>query len=96
MRLDTILITAGLFVAFIPGVLFKLGQGWAGLGIHGVLFAVVAHWVMRMYHQYVIYREGFGNFGPTCPNGYVMDASKVCRPVGHQTEPVNTGFRPMV
>jgi hypothetical protein len=94
MRPDSILITAILFVAFIPGVLLKLGSGWGGLLIHGLLFAVVAHYAMRYYHRYIIFREGFGNFGPTCPNGYVLGGDQVCRPTGQQTGQVNTGFRP--
>ncbi len=93
MRIDSILITVALFIAFIPGVAFKLGTGWSGLAIHGVLFAVVLHWAMKNYHRYVVYREGFGNYGPTCPNGYSMQGDGVCVPSGHATQPVNTGFR---
>ena len=69
MRIDSLLITVALFIAFIPGVAFKLGQGWT------------------------VYREGFGNYGPTCPNGYTMQGDGVCVPAGHPTQPVNTGFR---
>lgn len=97
MRFDAILITAALFYAFIPGVLVTLpprGSHKTVLLVHAVLFALVAHVVLKFYHRYIIFREGFGNFGPTCPNGYLMDEKQVCRPVGHQTAPVNTGFRP--
>ena len=94
MRIDSILLTAGLYVAFIPGVILKLGSGWTGIIIHAILFALVAHHVMKYYHRYVIFREGFGNFGPTCPNGWMMDANGVCRSAGQQTQLVNTGFRP--
>lgn len=93
MRIDSLLITAALFVAFIPGVVVKLGNGWTSLAIHGVLFALVLHPVMRYYHRYVVYREGFGNYGPTCPNGYMMQGDGVCVPTGHATQAVNTGFR---
>lgn len=93
MRIDSILITAALFVAFIPGVAFKLGTGWTSLAIHGVLFAGVLHWAMKYYHRYVVFREGFGNYGPTCPNGYMMKGDGVCVPTGHGTQAVNTGFR---
>ncbi len=93
MRVDTILLTTVLFVASIPGVVVKLGSGWTGLFIHGVIFSVLLHVGMRAYHRYVIVREGFGNYGPTCPNGYQMGADQVCRPTGHATASVNTGFR---
>lgn len=99
MRFDAILITAVLFYALVPGVLITLpprGSRNTVLLVHALVFAVVAHLVLRFYHRYIIFREGFGNFGPTCPNGYMMDDKQVCRPTGRQTQQVNTGFRPTI
>jgi hypothetical protein len=95
-RIGGILIAVALFVAFVPGVLITLpknGSKWSVLLVHGVLFAIVTHYVMQYYHRHIVFREGFGNYGPTCPNGYVMGDDSVCRPTGQQTEPVNTGFQ---
>lgn len=75
-----VLMTAVLFAAFIPGVLFRLpphSSRWVVLAVHGVLFVVVLGFASRL--------EGFGNYGPTCPNGYSMTASGDCVPTGHAT-----------
>ena len=86
MDLISLVLSALLFAAFVPGVLVTLPKGESKmivLGVHGVLFAVVAHFVMHYYWRYV--REQYGNYGPTCPNGYVMTADKSCVPAGHAT-----------
>ena len=95
-RVGGILIAAALFVAFVPGVLVTLPKGgskWTILLVHGILFAIVTHYAMKYYHRNVVFREGFGNYGPTCPNGHVMGEDSVCRPVGYPTASASTGFR---
>ena len=84
-RLDTLLLAAALFVAFIPGVVTTLPSKssgkWTVLVVHGVLFALVTHAVMKYYHKYVIFREGFGNYGPSCPPSHYMDEKdQTCHP----------------
>jgi predicted nucleic acid-binding Zn ribbon protein len=96
-RVGAILLSTVLFIAFVPGVLVKLPPKagvWTTLLVHGLLFSVILHFAMKWYHRNVVFREGMGNYGPTCPNGYVMQADESCVPSGKQTELVNTGFRP--
>jgi hypothetical protein len=74
-----------LFVAFVPGVLFRLpskGSRATILVTHAVLFAVAASLVMGAYWSY---RENFGNFGKKCPNGFRMTDDGGCVPTGHAT-----------
>jgi hypothetical protein len=81
------LISTGLFVAFVPGVLVRLPPGGTKttvLLVHAVLFAVVASLVMRWYWNM---RENMGNYGAKCPNGYMMLPDQSCVPVGHATYP---------
>lgn len=57
-------ITALVFIAFVPGVLVTLPKGGSRkmvLAVHGILFALTIHFVMRMYHRHIVFREGFGN-----------------------------------
>ena len=83
-RLDSLMIAAALFVAFTPGVLTTLPSKssgkWTVLVVHGVLFALVTNCVMRYYHKYVVFREGFGNYGPSCPASHYMGEDQVCYP----------------
>ena len=84
-RLDTLLLAAGLFIGFIPGVMTtlpsKTSGKWTILIVHGLLFAFVTHAVMKYYHKYVIFREGFGNYGPSCPASHYMDEKdQTCHP----------------
>jgi len=83
-RLDSLLLAAALFVGFIPGVVTTLPSKssgkWTILVVHGLLFAVVTHAVMRYYHKYVVFREGFGNYGPSCPASHYMGEDQVCYP----------------
>jgi hypothetical protein len=74
-----------LFVAFVPGVLFRLpakGSKTTVLATHAVLFAVAASLVMGFYWSY---RENFGNYGRTCPNGFRMTEDGGCVATGHAT-----------
>ena len=77
MNLLRLGLTSVLFAVFVPGVWFRLpvGNKWVVLALHGALFAIVLQLVLR-------YSEGFGNYGPTCPNGF---SGPDCTPVGHQT-----------
>jgi len=64
MDLLSLLVAAGLFVAFIPGVLVTLppkGDKKVVLLVHAVLFALVTHFVMRFIH------ERFSNYGAAGP-----------------------------
>jgi hypothetical protein len=74
-----------LFVVFVPGVVFRLPAGGSRTTIlvtHAVLFAIAASVVMSIYWSY---REKFGNFGPTCPNGFSPAEDGGCVPTGHAT-----------
>ena len=81
-RLGSTAIAIALFAAFVPGVVTTLpskGSGkWTILMVHGLLFAVVTHAVMRYYHKYIVFREGFGNYGPSCPPSHYMGEDQVC------------------
>jgi hypothetical protein len=84
-RLDTLLLASALFVAFIPGVVTTLPSKssgkWTILAVHALLFGIVTHAVMKYYHKYVIFREGFGNHGPSCPASHYMDEKdQTCNP----------------
>ena len=83
-RLGSALIAIVLFAAFVPGVLTTLPSKssgkWTILLVHGLLFAVVTHFVMQYYHRHIVFREGFGNHGPTCPKGYHMKEDQACYP----------------
>jgi hypothetical protein len=79
------ILSALIFAAFVPGVLITLPKGGSKatvLVVHAVLFAVVSSFVMRMYWST---RENMGNYGITCPNGYMMTPDENCVPVGHAT-----------
>jgi hypothetical protein len=85
MDVGSFVLSVLLFVAFVPGVLVRLpAKGSAGtvLVVHAALFAVAASAVMTLYWRM---REGFGNYGPTCPNGYTKTEGGDCVPSGHQT-----------
>lgn len=84
------ILSALIFAAFVPGVLITLpksGSKATVLVVHAVLFAIVSSFVMRMYWST---RENMGNYGITCPNGYMMTPDKNCVPVGHPTYPAKT------
>jgi hypothetical protein len=97
--MDTVvsgLISAGLFYAFVPGVLLTLPKGGSKTTVlitHAVLFAVTVSVVMMAYWGM---KERMTNYGPVCPNGYVESTNqggkKDCVPLGQSTYPVNTGY----
>ena len=92
MDLVSSIISVILFVVFVPGVMFRLPSGGSRATIlmtHAILFAVTASVVMSIYWSY---REHFGNFGPTCPNGYAPTEDGSCVPVGRATyDPLKLG-----
>lgn len=92
MDLGSFVLSTLLFAAFVPGVLVKLPPGGSPavvLVTHAILFAVVTSLVMSYYWRGTI--ELFGNYGPTCPNGYVPGISQSgvpdCVPAGRATYP---------
>ncbi len=92
MDIVSLVLTALLFVGFMPGVLVMLppkASKKVVLLTHTVLFTVVIAFVMSYYHTGVF--ELFGNYGATCPNGYAPGLSKTgvadCVPVGQATYP---------
>jgi phosphotransferase system glucose/maltose/N-acetylglucosamine-specific IIC component len=102
MEIISSVISALLFAAFVPGVLFRLperGSRGTVLVVHAVLFAIVTALVMRFYwHNIRGYIEPMGNYGSTCPNGYVPGVNQGgqpdCVPSGHVTYDASTGNKP--
>jgi hypothetical protein len=85
MEFVSLVLSALLFAAFVPGVLVTLPKGGSKttvLAVHAVLFSVVTSVVMMWYWSM---REHMGNYGVKCPNGYMMTADQNCVPVGHAT-----------
>jgi hypothetical protein len=85
MDLISSIIAAVLFVAFVPGVLTRIPPGGTKatvLVVHAILFSVVTSVVMYVYWHS---RERFGNYGPTCPNGYKATEGGDCVPAGQAT-----------
>lgn len=85
MEFVSLILSAVLFAAFVPGVLVtfpKNGSKATVLVVHAVLFAVVSSFVMMAYWGM---RENMGNYGVKCPNGYMMTPDQNCVPVGHAT-----------
>lgn len=97
MELISSILSAILFVAFVPGVLVTIpskGSKATVLVVHAVLFAVVVSLVMQYYWSNIRgLVEGMGNYGVTCPNGYVMTPDEKCEPIGHATADPSTGFK---
>ena len=90
MEFISLIISAVLFAAFVPGVLLTFPKGGSKatvLVVHAVLFAVVSSVVMMWYWGM---RENMGNYGVKCPNGYMMTPDKNCVPVGHSTYEAKT------
>ncbi len=85
MEFVSLILSAVLFAAFVPGVLITFPKGGSKatvLVVHAVLFAVVSSMVMMWYWGM---RENMGNYGVKCPNGYMMTPDQNCVPVGHAT-----------
>ena len=101
MDLVSSLLSALLFVAFVPGVLLRIprnGSFKTVLGVHAVLFAAVSSFVMHLYWTKVKgYLENMSNYGETCANGYMFGTNqkgeKDCVPTGHATYDASTGFK---
>jgi hypothetical protein len=97
MDLISPLLSALLFVAFVPGVLVTLPSGSSRntvLLVHAILFTVTVTLVMRYYwHVVKGYPESYMNYVGSpqypCPNAYVPGINQGglpdCVPVGHKT-----------
>lgn len=98
MELVSALLSALLFVVFVPGVVLTLPSKTSSrrtvLLVHAVVFAVVTSLVMRFYwHNIKGYIEKFGNFGAVCPNGFAQQGDD-CVPTGHATYSTDSGKVP--
>ena len=85
MEFVSLIISAVLFAAFVPGVVITFPKGGSKatvLVVHAVLFAIASSMVMMWYWGM---RENMGNYGVKCPNGYMMTPDQNCVPVGHAT-----------
>ena len=85
MDLVSSIIGAVLFVAFVPGILTRIPPGGTKatvLVVHAILFSLVTSFVMHVYWRW---REGFGNYGEICPNGYAKTESGDCIATGGPT-----------
>ncbi len=85
MDLGSTVISILLFAAFVPGVLVRIPKGGSTatvLVVHAILFSITASFAMKLYWGAW---ERFGNYGPTCPNGYKMTEDEGCIPVGQAT-----------
>ena len=85
MDLVSSILAAVLFVAFVPGVLTRIPPGGTQatvLVVHALLFAIVTSGVMHVYWRW---REGFGNYGEVCPNGYRKTEGGDCVATGGAT-----------
>jgi hypothetical protein len=97
MDLGALVLSALLFVAFVPGVVAVIPSHSSRktvLTVHAVLFAIMAGLVMTQYRSYV---EGMSNYGDSCPNGYVEGPNQKgemdCVPVGAKTYGIHTGLK---
>jgi len=85
MELGSTIISILLFAAFVPGVVTRIPKGGSTitvLVVHAILFSITASLAMKVYWGA---RERFGNYGPTCPNGYKLTEGGDCLPVGQAT-----------
>ena len=81
MDIISLVLSALLFATFVPGVLVKLPPGGSSNVVvltHAVLFAIVTALVMSYYWTGRI--ELFGNYGASCPNGYVVGTNQMGKP----------------
>ena len=101
MDIVSSLLSALLFVAFVPGILFRIpkhGSFKTVLAVHAVLFTVVSSFVMYYYWTKVKgYLENMSNYGETCANGFTFGTNQKgeqdCVPVGRATYEPSTGFK---
>lgn len=85
MDIISSILSAILFALFVPGVIGRIPAGGSRATIlvtHAILFSLTVTAVMTVYWSY---REKFGNYGPTCPNGFRMTEELTCVPTGHAT-----------
>ena len=83
MDLISLIISAALFAVFVPGVVGSFPKGQSKgtvLVVHAVLFALSTHFVMKWYWGM---KEHMGNYGNSCPKGYVMTTDENCVPAGN-------------
>jgi hypothetical protein len=98
MEIISSVLSALLFVVFVPGVVLTLPSKTSSrrtiLIVHALLFTVVTSLVMRYYWVNIKgYIEKFGNFGAVCPNGFVQQGND-CVPTGHATYSTDSGKVP--
>lgn len=71
MDFFSLALSALVFTALVPGFLITLPRhGTKGtiMVVHSLLFALVLHVVLKMYHRHL---EQYMNYGPAgCPKGY--------------------------
>jgi hypothetical protein len=80
MEVVSTIISALLFAAFVPGVIGSFPKGSSKgtvLVVHALLFAFTTHYVMSWYWGM---KENMGNYGTSCPKGYVMTMDEKCVP----------------
>jgi hypothetical protein len=98
MDFVSIVLSSLLFYAFVPNVLVRIPEGGSRATVlvtHAVLFSVVTSLVMTFYWRNIRgFTESMSNYGPTCPNGFIMDAEERCVPVGHATYDVSMTSKP--
>lgn len=98
MEIVSLVLSALLFVGFVPGVIVKIPKGGSTMHVvitHAILFALVTSLVMRFYWTNIKgYIETFANYGPSCPNGYTPGVNQGgiadCIPTGHATYPATS------
>jgi hypothetical protein len=95
MDFVSLLLSALLFAAFVPGVLGQFPKGGSRLtvlAVHGLAFAIVTSIIMQAYFNA---RERMGNYGDRCPNGFVpgvaQNGKPDCVPIGMRTYNPSTG-----
>ena len=98
MELVSSVLSALLFVVFVPGVILTLPSKSSPRAqiiiVHALLFTVVTTLVMQYYWVNIKgYLEKFGNFGAVCPNGFVQQGND-CVPTGHATYSTDSGKVP--
>jgi len=97
MDLGSLVVSALIFAAFVPGVVAVIparSSSKTVLAVHAILFAVVSSCVLSYYRSYV---EGMSNYGDSCPNGYVEGPNQKgeidCVPAGAKTYGISTGLK---
>jgi hypothetical protein len=97
-RIGSTLLAAALFGGF-AHYLFKVKVS-KHLAFQSIVFAVMSHFVMHVYHQHFGY-EHMTTFGDKCPTGYIMvddpvnpqQQTCIANPSGNLNVPSSTGFQ---